>query len=295
MISEGIMEVGGISAIEKLKGRIMAAAERGALPHACIIVGPEGAGKYEFARFIAAALLCGSGKPPCLKCSDCRKVMNGIHPDVKTADNETRTIKVEVARMLRRDAQIKPNEAGRKVYIIRGAERLNPSAANALLKVLEDPPAGAAFLLTVRSPELLPVTLRSRCEAVYMPAPARFVESQPEAGEFWELLMSGDEVSLAGFTVSHEKLSREKLVLFLESLRSAASRAAAEACAKGPNDICKNKEPGVLLGLAEHISEARRRYDANVGTGHIIAALAAACMDTLYGSRATARFGGLYD
>ncbi len=268
---------------EKLKKRIMAMAGRGTLPHAYVIVGPEGAGKYEFSKFIAAALICGGDEPPCLKCDDCRKVISGIHPDVKVADSETRTIKVEVARTLRKDAQVKPNEAGRKIYIIRGAERMNPNAANALLKVLEDPPAGAAFLLTVQSPEQLPATLRSRCETVFLEAPARQAGAHPSSGEFWDILMDGDEAALAGFALRHEKMNRDELVLFLESLKAAASSAAAEACSREPG---KNKAPGKLLDIAEKVSEARLRYEANVGTGHIIAALAAACLDTLYGSRA---------
>jgi DNA polymerase-3 subunit delta' len=112
------------------------------------------------------AMICqGPGDKPCLRCAHCEKARRGIHPDIVLYDREdqTRTIYVDQIRALRDDAVIMPNEARRKVYIIRHAGSMNVSAQNALLKVLEEPPGGAAFILTAETPEQLLPTVRSRC------------------------------------------------------------------------------------------------------------------------------------
>ena len=146
----------------QLKHRLLSA--RG-LSHAYILAGPPGCGKKTLAGLLAQALVCSGpeGQRPCGRCSDCRKAEGGIHPDILSPGGE-KALTVAQVRALRADAYIRPNEAGRKVYLLHQAQDLNESAQNALLKLLEEGPAYACFLfLTDNAGAILP-TVRSRCE-----------------------------------------------------------------------------------------------------------------------------------
>jgi len=152
-----------------LKEQLSAQCAGRGLSHAYLISGPEGSGKRTLARLMAAAMVCsGGGEPPCGWCIDCKKVREGVHPDVITVDVPTgkREILADQARQIRADAIIRPNEAARKVYIIHHAQTMNRSAQNAILKILEEGPAYAAFLLLTDNPVSMLPTVRSRCEMV---------------------------------------------------------------------------------------------------------------------------------
>ena len=162
------MNLSALAGNASLKGQLERQTARRGLSHAYIISGAPLSGKRTLAGLLAAALVC-SGAPeqaPCLSCPGCRKAMAGIHPDIITLAPEGREITVAQVRALRADAYIRPNEAGRKVYIIQQAQSMNQSAQNAMLKLLEEGPAYAAFLfLTDNAAALLP-TVRSRCESL---------------------------------------------------------------------------------------------------------------------------------
>ena len=141
-------------------------AHRG-LAHAYILAGPAGSGKKTLAGLLSAALVCsGEGEVPCGTCPNCRKALAGIHPDVITVEPQGKEIVVAQIRDLRSDAYIRPNEAARKVYRIYQAQTMNPSAQNALLKLLEEGPAYAAFLLLSDNAAALLPTIRSRCQTL---------------------------------------------------------------------------------------------------------------------------------
>ena len=111
------------------------------LPHACLISGPVGSGRHTLAGLISAAMVCqaqGEDERPCRNCGQCKKVFAGIHPDVNviTGSAEGKPISVDQVRQLRADAYIRPNEGRRKVYILENAGEMNPSAQNAMLKLL---------------------------------------------------------------------------------------------------------------------------------------------------------------
>lgn len=143
-------------------------AQRG-LSHAYLISGPAGIGKRTLASLLAAALVCSSCEiRPCTRCSGCRKALSGIHPDVIHTGADGTDITVAQIRALRSDAYIRPNEAERKVYILENAHTMNASAQNALLKLLEEGPAYAAFLLLAENESMLLPTIRSRCEALHL-------------------------------------------------------------------------------------------------------------------------------
>lgn len=138
------------------------------LSHAYIISGPAGSGKHTLARLLAGAMVCAAPaeNAPCGVCLPCKKVVAGTHPDVTViaGPGEGKPITVDQIRALRTDAHIRPNEGERKVYVLEGADGLNPSAQNAMLKLLEEGPAYAAFLLLAENPGGLLQTVRSRCE-----------------------------------------------------------------------------------------------------------------------------------
>lgn len=151
-----------------LKRQLSAQAEGRGLSHAYLISGAEGSGKKTLARLLAAAMVCtAEGEKPCGRCSACKKALGGIHPDVITiAGEKGKDISVGQARALRADAYIRPNEAQRKVYLILDAQTMNSNAQNAVLKLLEEGPPYAAFLLLTDNPAALLTTIRSRCETL---------------------------------------------------------------------------------------------------------------------------------
>ena len=149
---------------ERLKKGLAAAFASDRLSHCYLIAGPAGSGKRTLARILAAAMECtaGSGRP-CGVCLPCRKVLDGVHPDVVIVDDPAKkTVTVDMVRKARTDVYVKPNEGRRKVYVFPRAADMNAAAQNALLKVIEEPPEYAAFLLLTEAAERLLPTIRSR-------------------------------------------------------------------------------------------------------------------------------------
>ena len=152
---------------------------RRGLSHAYILSGPAGSGKRTLAGLLAAALVCfhQGGALPCFSCPGCRKAEGGIHPDIVRVGDDGKDINVAQIRALRADAYIRPNEAARKVYILENAQTMNPSAQNAMLKLLEEGPAYAAFLLLTDNAAALLPTVRSRCECLAL-SPVTLAEAE---------------------------------------------------------------------------------------------------------------------
>ena len=152
----------GLLGNERLKDNLRQSLDRGHTSHFYLISGPAGAGKHTLAKLLSAAMMCQSGPKPCLQCNACRKVMEGLHPDcITVTDPEHKNVAVKIVRQIREDMFIRPNEGERKVYIF--PQTLGIEGQNALLKILEEPPAYGAFLLLTENPEQLLPTVRSRC------------------------------------------------------------------------------------------------------------------------------------
>jgi len=133
--------------------------------HAYVLAGPEGSGKSLGARAFAAALLCPTGG--CGECRDCRLALHDHHPNEFIVEPEGRDIHVDTVRdEVWHPAYRTAPEPGRKVFVIREADRLSPAAADTLLKVLEEPPADAIVLLLSARAHELPDTVLSRCHVV---------------------------------------------------------------------------------------------------------------------------------
>lgn len=154
----------GLLGNQRIKENLRAGIGRGRVSHSYLITGPEGAGKRTLARLLAAAILCKEAEKPCLTCNTCRKVLADIHPDFITVDDpEKKTVSVELIRQARADMYVQPNEADKKIYMIPRAMDMRVEAQNALLKVMEEPPAYGVFLLLADNPEKMLPTVRSRC------------------------------------------------------------------------------------------------------------------------------------
>ena len=135
------------------------------LCHAYLFYGEKGLGKKAIAAYFAKAILCGGEKRPCGECPSCKKIKAGAHPDITflsgTADKNELT--VANIRKLKADAVIYPNDGEKKVYIISDCQKMQAPAANALLKLLEEPPEHLVILLTADDRGHVLPTILSRC------------------------------------------------------------------------------------------------------------------------------------
>ena len=221
--------------------------------HAYLFAGPEGGGKQQAARAFAAALLCKLGG--CGECRDCRLALEDRHPNEVVVEPEGRDIHVETVRTeIWHPAYRTSPEPGRKVFVIREADRLNPSAADVLLKVLEEPPADAVLMLLSARPDELPETILSRCHVVaFRPLSESFVARALEA----EGIEAGRAVlaaRLAGGNLGRARRlgSGADGLSFRETARDALDRIAG-----GPSGA---------IDAAELVLAAAERYKKDLGT-----------------------------
>ena len=156
---------------DRLKQNLTRSLAKGHVSHFYLISGPEGSGKHTLAKLLAAAILCQGTDKPCGRCTPCRKVMDGSHPDFITVDDpEKKTVTVDLIRQARADVYIQPNESEYKIYMFPRAQDMGLPGQNALLKILEEPPKYGVFLLLTDNPDKLLPTVRSRCTELNMQA-----------------------------------------------------------------------------------------------------------------------------
>ena len=164
-----------------LKARLQESFRQGKTSHCYLLCGVEGSGRRTLALRMAAALECrDETNPGCGVCPACRKVLSGQHPDVITVDDtEHKNVAVDIIRQARSDVFIRPNEGRKKVYILPRGQDLGAPSQNALLKILEEPPDYAVFLLLTTSAEKLLPTIRSRAVQLQL-SPLTPGEALPE-------------------------------------------------------------------------------------------------------------------
>jgi DNA polymerase-3 subunit delta' len=155
--------------------------QRGRLTQAYLFHGPEGVGKYLFARKLAQCLLCRAPHTgeldACGECAGCRPFLAGAHPDFHVVERDAGKRELSVAKLigdrdergkagLCHELSLRPLPGGRKIGVINDADSMNDEAANALLKTLEEPPDGAVLILIAANVDSLLPTIRSRCQPV---------------------------------------------------------------------------------------------------------------------------------
>ncbi len=162
----------------QLKANLTASLQKQHISHFYLISGPAGSGKHTLAKLLAAAILCKDEAQPCLRCHSCRKLLEGSHPDfIIVEDPEHKTVPVRIVREYRDDAFILPNESDYKIYLF--PQELGIEGQNALLKILEEPPAYGVFILLTDNPEKILPTVRSRCTELKLQAlPADILKKQ---------------------------------------------------------------------------------------------------------------------
>ena len=147
---------------------LLRSARAGRLAHAYLLCGPRGCGKKTLAHLLSQALFCQAeaAKRPCGACPACKRFLSGNHPDVRALAPKGRSIGVDDVRELMDYLSRRPYEGGWHAAIIERAEKMTPSAQNALLKTLEEPPRDTVFFLLTETPGALLSTVRSRLRAV---------------------------------------------------------------------------------------------------------------------------------
>jgi DNA polymerase III subunit delta' len=251
--------VSGSPVLDKVPGQDQAVTFlRHAVPrphHAYLFAGPEGGGKQIAARAFAAALLCPDGG--CGECRACTLALAERHPNVFVIEPEGRDIHVDTVRTeVWHPAYRTPPEPGRKIFLIREADRLNPSAADVLLKVLEEPPSDSVLLLLSARPDELPETVVSRCHVVtFLPLPESFIVDTLAA------VGVPEETALLAARLSGGNLGRARRMTLEGGLefRDAAIAALAET-RRGQAGALAAAE-GIIDASAVYKKQLRRDFD----------------------------------
>ncbi len=272
------MNLSALAGNQRIKEQLSLQERGRGLSHAYMISGPAGAGKHTLARLLAAAMLCtGSGEKPCGRCGPCVKTAKGLHPDVILVDGpgEGKPITVDQVRQLRADAYIRPNEGERKVYLLERADQMNPSAQNAMLKLLEEGPPYAAFLLLAENAGGLLETVRSRCEALALgpaeaPTDGEAVRERRQAAQelAGALERAGERELLEAAMVLDARRGREELSALLEALEGELGARAARA-----------SDRRRLLRAVDLVKELRSAAKLNVNGGQLSGWLCAGMFD----------------
>jgi DNA polymerase-3 subunit delta' len=211
----------------------VALAARERWPHALLIRGRRGIGKRALALHFAQALLCETPLAdggPCGRCPSCGYVRAGAHPDLRLVEplerdeegNETilDAILVDTIRELTDFTQLSTHRQRAKVAVIAPAELMNPAAANALLKTLEEPPAATYLMLVSHQPGRLPPTIVSRCRALAAPEPTPDVAAEWLARQGAEhperLLAQAGGAPLLALALADPARQRERELLLAE-------------------------------------------------------------------------------
>jgi DNA polymerase-3 subunit delta' len=241
--------VGHDEAVELLEEAV--ASER--VTHAWLFTGPPGIGKLHTARVFAAALNCPAGGDG--TCDSCRRILRGVHPDVHLIVPEGDNLLVEDVRAVREEASMTHHEARVAVFILDEADRMTEAAANALLKVLEEPPPEVVFVLVARSAEALVGTVPSRARTLPFVS-LSLAELTTALGH--DLRLDPEQTAWAA-AASHGRLARGRALLTDEAARTRRSTVLdlAERLAGGqPSDALA--AAATVVAIADEVAAAAR-------------------------------------
>ena len=209
--------VGQEHIIEILKGAVAASRtgeESQEMTHAWVFTGPPGSGRSSAAVAFAQALICPNNG--CGTCNDCNSAKTHGHPDVEIIRTEGLSIKVEEVRELLTRVAWAPSMGGWRVVVMEDADRLTESAANALLKAIEEPGTRTVWLLCAPTLHDVLPTIRSRCRHLQLRTPSLEAVTN--------VLINHDHIApnMADFAarVSQGHIGRAKYLATNESVRS---------------------------------------------------------------------------
>jgi len=249
------------------------------LSHAYITASLSEDSRSRSEAILSAAAVCSAeANKPCGVCRDCRKAQSGVHPDIIHIRRETddkgkqkKEIRVDQIREMIGQAQIMPNEADGKAFVIHEAELMNTQAQNALLKLLEEPPRGVVLILSTATPTMLLETVRSRCIELTEndDAPALDYELRKEVLKYLELAAKGKKSYLLAWC--NDKAGRTD---------TAGAVSFAEAvCAVLTDILCgREKDYGLskqrCWALLELMETCRGYLAVNTGVKHVFGLIA---------------------
>lgn len=238
--------VGQDRAIQVLKRSLAT----GKVAHAYVFEGIAGCGKKMTAFAFIQAIFCGTGVG-CGHCPSCRKLATQQHPDLHLLAPDGAFLKIDQIRELQRELALRPFEARQKAAIIEDADRLNPAAANALLKTLEEPPGNAILILLTSNIEGILPTVLSRCQRL------RFAPLALTSIEAW-LLKNGVPTEAARIAAALSEGSLQKALeiqdkdvlqsrkTFIEQM-TALSLGEITPLLRGAEELAKDKEQALAM------------------------------------------------
>lgn len=249
----------------------------GSMTHAWLITGPPGSGRSVAALCFAAALQCTSdGTPGCGQCRACTTTMAGTHADVRRIVPEGLSIAVKEMREIVQIASRRPGTGRWQIVVIEDADRLTEGAANALLKVVEEPPSATVFLLCAPSvdPEDIAITLRSRCRHVALTTPGVDAiadvlitgDGLPAEDARWAASVSGGHVGRAR-RLATDPEARERRVRALSLARDAATPSRAYAAAEEMVAVAEAEALALTVGRNETETDELKTALGAGGTG----------------------------
>lgn len=216
------------------------------IPNAWLFLGQEGIGKVDFARTLAQRLLCEQphNQQACGQCISCHLSTQNNHPDFyeltpqqdEEAQRKLKQIKVDAIRDMIEHIHLSPLRAPLRVVLIHPAESLNLQAANALLKILEEPSESVVFILITHSRDKLLPTIKSRCRQMSLPAP-----THAQAVEFLKEKQMDQSISHLAF--------HNQSPLFIESEEDIALR----------EDLLKLLSQPRVLGILDYAAHFDRQ------------------------------------
>lgn len=205
---------------QKHNGYLNQQIESGDFVSFMLFVGQKGTGKYKAVEDFAVSVLCESGNgAPCLMCASCKLAGSGNHPDFLKLGGEG-TIKIAQIRELQKSLYLKPYRASHKVAIIEDAHLMTDESANAMLKVLEEPPENSIIILTSPDKKLLPETIVSRSQIVNFGTGGILQKTENTEDIYTDVMSILDKKPVYEKMIIAQKYSKEKPLLleFLNSL-----------------------------------------------------------------------------
>ncbi|MGV1100400.1 DNA polymerase III subunit delta' [Thiovibrio sp. JS02] len=201
---------------DKAKELLRRAVGQRRLSHAFLFKGPSGVGKKTLARIFASYINCRQPRQeePCGECPSCRKFNSGNHPDFMLIEPEGAAIKINQVRELKKALTFPPLEADHRTVLLSEIHTMRREAANSLLKILEEPPAGTILILTGDEASGILPTILSRCQIIpFFPLPRQRLTERliRETG-------LGEENAATLASVAEGSLGRARLLLKKELL-----------------------------------------------------------------------------
>lgn len=200
--------------------------EQQRLPHAVLLSGQKGVGKWHYAHTMADFLLCAAPRSglACGECRSCKLNSSNTHPDksIIVPEESGKQIKIDQIRQLSARISSTAQQGGRKVIILGPVEQLNTNAANALLKNLEEPAKDTFFILYSHVASGVIATIRSRCQLFAMPAPDKSTSIQwlQELG-FSENIETALDMSANSPLLAKSLLDDDELIEYLQQFLQA--------------------------------------------------------------------------